>query len=602
MPNDSTTAMPTSDRLARLLTHRRWPIALVLLAAALALPSLGIGWHVDDYYHRLVFKGWRAVPGFSHSPLDMFRFFDGDADRTRLAMDAGLLPWWTYPEIRAQFLRPVTVATHWLDYQLWPDQAWLMHAHSILWYVAIVAAAAMLYRRTMGPTVVAGLAALLYAIDDAHGGPVGWLANRNALLATFFGLSALIAHDRWRRDGWRLGAIVAPTLFVISLLSAEAGIATGAYVIAHVLFIDRGRPSHRAGVFVLYAGIVIAWRLTWHQLGYGVSDLGLYVDPLTEPARFVRLLLQRVPTLLLAQWAGPPGELTIFISAWGRAVWALVAAAFVILLALLLIPLLRRDRVARFWAAGMVLAVVPICATFPADRLLFFVGLGAMGLLAQFLVTVFSQAPDRSSTRAWRIPAKVLGVLFVVVHLVIAPVFMAVRAALPMGSTRLQEQIHVPLPLPEAVEDQTLVIVNAPSALHAGYTAVISELEGFPVPEHVRVLAPALPSVTIRRLDAHTLSIRPGDGFMAWVFDQLFRNEEHPLVVGDRIELTGMTVEVTGLTADGRPAEAMFRFDVPLEHESLHWLAWHELEFVPFAPPPIDEQVVLRAPPAFPSL
>ena len=63
------------------------------------------------------------------------------------------------------------------------------------------------------------------------------------------------------------------------------------------------------------------------------------------------------------------------------------AVACVAMLAAALAPLLRRDREARFWTLGMVLALLPISATFPANRLLFFVGLGAMALLARLLAS-----------------------------------------------------------------------------------------------------------------------------------------------------------------------------------------------------------------------
>jgi hypothetical protein len=41
--------------------------------------------------------------------------------------------------------------------------------------------------------------------------------------------------------------------------------------------------------------------------------------------------------------------------------------------------------VARFWATGSLLALVPVCGMgIPSGRLLMFIGLGGMGLIAQF--------------------------------------------------------------------------------------------------------------------------------------------------------------------------------------------------------------------------
>jgi len=114
------------------------------------------------------------------------------------------------------------------------------------------------------------------------------------------------------------------------------------------------------------------------------------------------------------------------------------------------------------------------------------------------------------------------------------------------------------------------------------------------VPRHTRVLAPALPAVVIRRLDERTLSIRPENSFIAWRFEHLFRSERRPMSVGQQVKLTGLTIEVTELTPDLRPAEAVFHFAVPLEDSSLRWLHWQDGEFISFIPPKVGETIELR--------
>ena len=52
-------------------------------------------------------------------------------------------------------------------------------------------------------TVAAGLALLMYAIDEAHAATVVWISNRNAVLAAALGFGALLLHDRAARDGDR---------------------------------------------------------------------------------------------------------------------------------------------------------------------------------------------------------------------------------------------------------------------------------------------------------------------------------------------------------------------------------------------------------------
>ena len=173
----------------------------------------------------------------------MFRFFRGDPERTGRLMDVGLFPWWTDPGLKAEFLQALTVLTHRLDYALWPDSPALMHAHSLFWLGAAVAVTACFYRRILGSTWVAGVAALLFAVDDARGATAGFVANRNALVAATFGVSALIAHDRGRRDGSRPAGVLAPLLLLAALFSKEEGIGTCAYLVAYALFIDSARCS-----------------------------------------------------------------------------------------------------------------------------------------------------------------------------------------------------------------------------------------------------------------------------------------------------------------------------------------------------------------------
>jgi hypothetical protein len=598
------------SRAAAVLGHRRLAWLLALVALLLGLPSVWRGLFADDYFHRAALLGSHLFGELAPSPLNMFSFFDGDPARVHRLMDIGFVPWWAYTGMKAAFWRPLTVLTHWLDYRLWPDHVWLMHAQSVAWYAALAAVVVLLYRRLIGVPWIAGLAALLYVFDDAHAMPIAFLANRNALLSAFFGVLALVAHDRWRQDEpraqatglrtprWRL-ALVGPGLFLLSLLAKEEGIATCAYLVPYALFLDRGPLVRRLLSLAPYAVVLIGWRLVWSGLGYGVAEVGFYVDPLHEPLRYLAALVERAPYLLLGQWTGPPAEAFLLEQVVGvtlvRSLWW-IGVALALLLAFLLWPLLRRDTTARFWAVGLLLALLPICTTFPADRMLLFTGLGAMGLLAQFLALVFGTSVARPVRRRWRIPARVAGGVFIAIHLVLAPLALPVLCS-PQTAARLIDRLSMRAPLDAAAAQQDVVILNAPSLLHAVYFPLEREFAGLPVPRRVRSLASGSAALTIRRPDAQTLVIRADGGYIGWSFERLFRDERHPMHIGEQVVLTGMTATVTALTADSRPAEAEFRFNVPLEDASLRWLWWHAGEFQPFPLPPVGATMEAPAEP-----
>src|SRR5262245_54483414 len=89
----------------RVLTSRSLSVAAAVLAVVLASPALGTGWHLDDYYHRTVLLGRSQFRGLLGPPSEMFRFFRGDPKRTGQLIDLGLLPWWTYPGLKGEFLQ-----------------------------------------------------------------------------------------------------------------------------------------------------------------------------------------------------------------------------------------------------------------------------------------------------------------------------------------------------------------------------------------------------------------------------------------------------------------------------------------------------------------
>ena len=241
------------------LAHPFSPAAAAAIGMALCIPALWGGWQLDDLYHRWMFLGTPVDAMAAWSSGGIFSFLDGNPERNRTLIDFGLVPWWTLEDLRLSFWRPLSVMTHRIDYLLWPDSATMMHLHSLLWYGGTAAAAALFYRRIFGVSAAAGLAALLYAVDDAHGLPAGWIANRNALVGAFFGLLVLILHDRWRREGWRAGAWLAPAALLFALLASESALGACAYLAAYALFIERGSGRSRLFSLLPCAFTALAW-------------------------------------------------------------------------------------------------------------------------------------------------------------------------------------------------------------------------------------------------------------------------------------------------------------------------------------------------------
>ena len=313
--------LPTSEKTSNnkikklctsLLASRKFLFIIFVLAIIITLPSIKSGIMMDDYHMKALMLDPGNPHNFMTSPLNIFEFFDGDPARSQELIDYGWIPWWiTDLSLKASFWRPLSAMTHWLDYLIFSFNPVAMHIPSILWYAGLSILVAVYYRRIMGPVAVAGLAALMWVLDDAHGTPVGFITNRNALITCFFCVLTLIAHDKWYKEKQLKWGITAIISLAMSLLAKEAGIATLAYLFAYIVILESGTWKNKLIRFMPYIIVAAVWRSLWIILGHGIKNVGMYVDPIAEPMRFFSEMWGKMVLLLSAQLAGIPADITI---------------------------------------------------------------------------------------------------------------------------------------------------------------------------------------------------------------------------------------------------------------------------------------------------
>ncbi|HEX7839172.1 MAG TPA: hypothetical protein VF469_16960 [Kofleriaceae bacterium] len=570
----------------------RWMLAIVaLLAFALTLPSIGNGIEIDDHLYRArVLEGWTA----SRSAQHLFEFADPERpDDVRAAMASGELSWWAAPHLRWRYLRPIAALTHHAEFAALGrgGEAW-MHLHSVLWMAALALVVGVLYRRVIGAGWVAGLAALLYAINDGHGFTVGWVSNRCSLMAATFGILALIAHDQWRRDGWRPGAVLGPLALAATVLSSEEGMAVCGLLGAYALVLDL-RPR-RLVALGPYVGVAVAWFAVHHALGYGVDGTGSYTDPAAHPIVYALQALQRIPILVHSELGPLPADLwEVFFVRQGLA-WVMVAAgvAFVAIMVCAFARLVRADRVARFWAVGFLLSLCFVCGPHPTDRHLLVVGVAGSALIARFLAAWIER---RQHAELLPRGATVIAVAFIALHLVFAPILLPVRARLPGALSRGVALIDTLVPADAELAQQDLVLVNVPFKYLCNFASVVRRSNGGVSPRRWFCLGVSDGAVEASRPDATTLVLRPAGGYLRYFEDTNVRARQVPFAAGERVELPGLTITVQQVTADQRPAEVAYRFAVPLEDAQLRWRVWRDRAYRPFVPPAVGATAVLPA-------
>jgi hypothetical protein len=568
------------------------------------LPALNAGFIQDDLFHRTKllepselperFYDMRLSPPDSGTLpgvlRDMYAIVPTERDHEAFK-DFGLLPWWTAKDFRGSNWRPLTALTHWLDYQLFPNSPALMHAHSLIWFAAVIFLVAVLYRKLLGPVWIAGLAALLYMIDDSNYFPAMWIANRNLLLSLFFSILTLLMYHRWRQQKSVYAAVATPFLLLLSLLSTEAGIATFAYLFAYALIIESGSWRRRALSLVPSVIVIVIWRIIYNALGYGAHGGGFIIDPGSEPLRYAWAVVKRAPVLLSGQWGWQPAEMFNLFSDYAKRWNLLAAAAFLLLILIVFVPLLRKSRVALFWFVGMILCILPICATSPMNRNLLFAAIGAFGLTAQFLGGLFTKESWVPRSQLWRVPAWILCLTLIIIHIVLAGVG---RITAPRTWSFVFDTFYSTIDIGSEpdLENKTTVVVNAPNPFLLLGLPVLRAYENKPLPERTRILAPGFVPLEITRTGEKTLLLKAQTGhilspetsredfkpnfvYFYEEFNSLFRPENLPFRAGEQVELTGMSVEVIDIDRAGQPVEIQFHFAVSLDDPSLSWLQWN---------------------------
>jgi hypothetical protein len=578
-------AQRIAARIRTALAHRRLPLAVAILAAIAMAPALTGGWQMDDYFQRCTLLCYGDT-----RPIQVFEPYL-DRARNLAQMEFGTMPWWSSSDMHQAFLRYTSVLTMMLDYRLWPNHPALMHLHSLLWLAAAVLAAALLYREVLGATWIAGLAALMYALDGAHAVPAEYLANRNALIACCFGFLSLLTFVRWRKHGHPRDQWLSVLMLALSLSAYEMGVATAAYLFSYALIVDRDGIRARLVRLIPHGAVLAAWALIYKLGNFGSHGSGFYLDPLHNPLGFAGMFCQRAAFLLMGQWSPIPAEMCMAYAPGSSSALHLGIFSFAIvaLLPVLFIPLVLRDRLAAFWGTGALLSLVPIAAVGPENRVLGFVGLGSMALLAQLTQFVFAGSSDSSAPRAWTGFAWAATLLLLLIHLIAAPFLGLARIAYQANVNSRMQGAMASVPSDSRLASQDLVLINPPDQIYlVGAIWAVHRLENLPMPRHLRALSSG-GTLEVTRVGARSLRVRFLGGFFPTEFSRYVRSQSDRFSPGQHFEQPGLSIVVEALDAQGDPEQVLYEFAVPLEDSSLRWMRWQDGVYVPWSPPALGQ-------------
>jgi hypothetical protein len=561
---------------------------VIAVGILLAAPALALGFFSDDYAF-LAFLEKRAPV---NPPLwDLYRFFSGDETLTKHVVAAGMAPWWTWPGLRLHLFRPLPSELLALDHAIFKHAALGWHAHSLLWYAALLFAASEIFRRLLPPRA-ATLALAAYTFSGANVFTFAWPSARHAVVAALLSAIGLAAYLRRADRGAAQapGASAFPYIaFTVSLLAGEMALGGIALALAfEALGPGRGtrrERARRAVPLLVIAGLYLA---VYAVAGAGARGSEDYASPFADPVGFVRLGATHLPILVASAILGMPAELATMAPPLALAAVGLLAAAGAYFLWRACAPRLPDDlRAHAPWLTlGAIAAMAVGAGGIPGTRELIIANFAVATLFALLVAYGTGPGPYAAARRVS------IGAL-ALIHLLLAPLgqLSSLRSMDRIGrATDLagQDLLH------EANADRDVFIVAASDPLagmYAPLAATASSEKAVSSLGCVTWLAGVRADVTVTRMSARAIAIEPsGRTFLTGPFETLFRGAGEPLKMGEEASVCGARVRVAAMD-QGRPSRIEVTYGRLLDSNGGAWIAWRNGRFERLALPAIGQSV-----------
>jgi hypothetical protein len=418
---------------------------------------------------------------------------------------------------------------------------------------------------------------------------VSWLCNRNALVSGVGVVATLLWHRR-AREGHRASQLLAPAAFAFAAFAGELGLSAWAFLAAHALVLERGPLARRCAALWPYALVTLLWAGGYVASGAGTRGSGVYLHPLLDPVAFGRALPERAALLLGAAFGPLPADLAFIGS--GALLPTALALALVCLsvLAWVTRSALRHDRLLRFWWTATLLAVLPVAASFPSDRLLVVINVGAMAIVARTLRACWSSASPR--------PAGVhaLGAALLVVHGVLAPLLLPWRAQQMQWLASALERAFACLDDVEDLERRTLIVLGGPADLFVSYLQVERAARGLEQPEHVYWVTNPGAALHVHKAGERTLELEREGGFFTTPPEALYRGRRARLEPGQRLRLPELEARIESVDASGAPRRITLQLARALDAERYLFLELVGDSYRPLAASELGARRIAAAP------
>jgi hypothetical protein len=170
----------------------------------------------------------------------------------------------------------------------------------------------------------------------------------------------------------------------------------------------------------------------------------------------------------------------------------------------------------------------------------------------------------------------------VLIHGVVAPLSLPLRAAAFQPVAASVNRIDASIPKDAAVEEKTVVVVNAPLTVMLSYIQVQRAALGEPRPAQLLWLASSSSELSVQKIGPSQLRLELAQGFLRRAEETFYRADGLGGV--DRVSIRGARFDVVKRTEDGRPKVVDVTFDEPLDSPRYLLRAYRDGRLKPWRP------------------
>ena len=586
-----------------------WGIIAVLLVV---VPQLNIYQFIGtDCIHIGVLEGLWDYPGMG--PFTLYQFADGNPERMSEIISNGFYPWFTSLDHKVSFCRHLPSALTALNHKICGLKPLGYTIHNLLWYIALISILGLLVRRIVPvwhgklSHPVTYLTSIIFAFSTSHLLIVFYGAARWLLIATTLALAGLLAHLKWREQGWTPGKYLSLIAFFLALLSGEAALAVLAYLAAYELFGSPEPVKNRIKALMPTALLVFVYLIFYRLMEYGTGGQDSYINPMTEPIAFITALPTRLASILGEMFSRIISVLWIDpnVPSMGW-ITILAGAAALIICALLFYPVwlnasIDQRRKFKWLMIGTIAAMFPMSSGYPCPRVAMIPFIGGSVVLAFILHHWWHKLSQKRNIRqnlkspiAWIGGLVVIALFFL--HLVLSPYYWFADAAEFKKYLDNREEFNRKCTvLNEFLPHQEAIFLNASKSIYLKDEVYFyRKINRLPLPGAWWELSCSHHKHRYRRTgeDKLELELIGGGMFDHYPYLSVMRSSKTPLKIGEVIKLSGLQITILEVNENG-PTRIEFKFVRSLDDERYRFFKFQDGTLHILPPPSIGQSISL---------